>query len=292
MARQLTRLVAFVALAASSLAACASDRTAGVEPGTYTWTLEHDGTTRPYLVHVPDPGSEPMALVVDLHGLASSPESQDALTGMSALGAEEGFVVVQPAALGGIPVWDSSPGDQATVDDVGFVRALVAAVAERVPVDERSVYVTGFSNGGGLAHRLACDAADLVAAIGTVAGAFFFSVPCSPSRSVSVIAFQGTEDATVPIDGIGGLLPPVHQWAEDWAGRDDCTGEVVEAVAGDVTTLSWGECAGDASVVLHLVDGGGHGWPGTRDGERAPRSTSSIDATRSIWDFFTRHPRR
>jgi polyhydroxybutyrate depolymerase len=52
---------------------------------------------------------------------------------------------------------------------VDFVRALIGKVAEVVPVDRRRIYATGLSNGGMMAHRLAAEAAELIAAVAPVA---------------------------------------------------------------------------------------------------------------------------
>ena len=50
------------------------------------------------------------------------------------------------------------------------MRAVVADVQRRYSVDPQRVYATGMSNGGMLAHRLACEAADVFAGIAAVAG--------------------------------------------------------------------------------------------------------------------------
>ena len=58
-----------------------------------------------------------------------------------------------------------TPGSSG-VDDVGFVESAGrGAVRRDVAVDARRIYVTGISNGGMMAYRLACDST-LFAAIG------------------------------------------------------------------------------------------------------------------------------
>jgi polyhydroxybutyrate depolymerase len=64
-------------------------------------------------------------------------------------------------------------------------------------------------------------------------------------------------------------------------------------VSGDVTRVEYTGCAGNASVVLYTIQGGGHTWPG---GKALPewfvgRTAQSIDATSLMWAFFTAHPR-
>ena len=49
------------------------------------------------------------------------------------------------------------------VDDVGFVNAMIDAVDAAYCVDPKRVYAAGFSNGGMLSNRLACELGDRVA---------------------------------------------------------------------------------------------------------------------------------
>ena len=79
------------------------------------------------------------------------------------------------------------------VDDVGFIRALVSYLHSLVNIDARRIYATGMLNGGILSHRLACEAADVFAAIGPVAGTLNFPA-CDPSQPISVIEFHDTAD--------------------------------------------------------------------------------------------------
>ena len=94
------------------------------------------------------------------------------------------------------------------VDDVGFARALVEAIAAEAPIDLRRVYPTGLSNGGAMTHRLGCEAADTFAAIAPMAFPLAL-VPrstCQPSRPIAVIYFAGLTDTLIPYDG--GPIPP------------------------------------------------------------------------------------
>lgn len=248
-------------------------------PGTFERSLTIDGVVRRYVLHIPaDAWAMPrVPLVVDLHGLGSSPEAQDELTGFTAKADEAGFVVAQPAAGGELPTWQAGG---ASPVDVVFVRALVEDV--RAHVAAGPVFAAGFSNGAGMAHRLACDAPDLVAAIGVVAGAYPDAGPCP--TPVPVVAFHGTADPVVPFPGAGSFLPAIEDWAVSWADLAGCTGSRRDALTDDVTATTWEGCA--TGVVLYVVDGGRHGWPGTASVSRIINSTDSISATDVIWRFF------
>jgi polyhydroxybutyrate depolymerase len=235
-----------------------------------------------------DPAS-PVPLVLDLHGLTADPVTQDDLSSMSAKAAAEGFVVAQPLGLGLLPSW--SAGDNSVAaDDVEFLLAVVDDVAGRVAVDPARVFAGGFSNGGGMANRLACNAADTFAAVAAVSGSFVEYLDCDPPRPVPVIAFHGTRDVVVPYEGFF-VFPAVLDWAQAWADRNGCAVEPVRsAVADDVELREWLGCRDGAAVALYTVEEGGHGWPGTRSADRLLNSTRSVVATDFIWDFFAAHP--
>jgi polyhydroxybutyrate depolymerase len=107
------------------------------------------------------------------------------------------------------------------IDDVGFARAIVQAIAAEANVDRARVYATGHSNGGNMASQLSCKAADLFAGVAPVAG-FILGV-CKPSRPIAVIAFAGLHDPKTPyafstvsfaqwrdVDGCGSGSPDAH----------------------------------------------------------------------------------
>jgi polyhydroxybutyrate depolymerase len=208
-----------------------------------------DGVERLYDVHVPPSydGSTPVPLVLDFHGFAVNKTWQAAYSGMKERADASGFIAVYPQALFGLP--DDPEGENrpdgpswnagnccgkavATgVDDVGFIRTLVERLALEDKIDRTRVYATGLSNGGGMSHRLACEAADMLAAAAPLASPIPFPYTrCQPSRPISVINFLGLTDTVVPYNG----RPGVHSAAESfsaWRTIDGCgTGPVEETV--------------------------------------------------------------
>ena len=261
-----------------------------VGPGTSEIVLDVDGVPRRYRLHIPEGLAGAAALVIDLHGFTADPANQDALSGWSRLADTEKLVVAQPAALGDLPAWETAPGSPGAERDIALVRAVVADVSSRVELDPDRVYASGFSNGGGMAHRLACDASDLFAAIGTVAGTYLQIDTCATARPVPVISFHGTADLIVPIQGMSDVLPDVRSWAESWAGRNQCAPvPEVETPVSDAVRSRWLECAEDAEVALYVIDGGRHTWPGSRS-PGLFQATETIDATAVMWSFFASHP--
>ena len=210
-------------------------------PGDHRRTLEFGGKSRIYDVHVPPgyDGSTAVPLVLDVHGFQNSATLQAGLSGWRSLADSEGVIVAYPLGLFGRPEapevdtpagpsFNGGPlccGDAARrrVDDVGFARAIVQAVAAEAAVDRARVYATGLSNGGYLSHRLACEAADVFAAVAPVAARIGL-VPttlCQPSRPIALIEFAGLHDPLVPYGGVG-LQPSAAQSLAYWRDQDRC----------------------------------------------------------------------
>lgn len=287
-----------------------STTTSTTVPATTTWlelspepaargeliTLTVDGVKRSYVLYVPAAlggvSAEPHPLVVDLHGLGSDPDTHNAASRMRQLADVAGFAVAQPSARGGIPTWNGQPDQVGSAADVTFVRAMVDDISTRHSIDPAAVFASGFSNGAGMANRLGCDAADVFAAIGTVSGQYPLVDSCDPSQAVAVIAFHGTDDRVVPIEGVRRVLPDVTAWVAGWADRNGCAPVPLrEQVAPDVLRDQWTGCDQTADVVFYTVEEGPHAWPGAPIGGFFS-ATQSIDATDIIWQFFASHTRR
>jgi polyhydroxybutyrate depolymerase len=218
-----------------------------------------------------------------LHGYLFNAESQSDFTRGSANADAHGYAIVYPEGLG--KSWNAGVccGDAARmgVDDVAFVAALMNHVAERLPVDPRRVYVTGFSNGGSMAYRLGCELATRIAAIAAVAGPLL-STSCRPGRPVPVLAIAGTRDTFMPYGG-------VQQQLSTWS---DCAQDphpVLVSRHGDASCARYTRCKG-AYTELCSINGGGHSWPGGISLGPFGYTSTDLDASETIWQFFSAHP--
>jgi polyhydroxybutyrate depolymerase len=267
-------------------------------------SIVSSGLKREYLLHVPrsyDP-SKPAALIISMHGAGGWPAQQKEMSRWNELADREGFLVVYPAgAIGGGPrIWRVQRGP-GVARDVRFIADLIDELRGRYNIDPNRVYANGLSNGGGMSFVLSCMLSDRIAAVGIVAAAQ--TLPwrwCTDDRAVPMIAFHGTADPVTPYHGgrtwvASNMFPDVPTWVANWARRNQCSADPADsAVAEDVIRREYTSCAGDASVVLYTLRGGGHTWPG---GEPLPEwfvgpTSRSIDASREMWAFFRAHPLR
>src|SRR3972149_3919105 len=141
--------------------------------GLSTRVVVSNGVERCYLLYAP-PGFMPTARVpvlFALHGLAGNPQGFRGMTGWEGIADRESFLVVYPHGSSFPLRWNTSPAFRIEqTDDVQFIVDLLGDLSEIATVDEARVYVTGFSNGAGMADLIACTLADRVAAVGLVEG--------------------------------------------------------------------------------------------------------------------------
>jgi polyhydroxybutyrate depolymerase len=272
-------------------------------------TLTFGGLQRSYILHisVPFDNSQPLPLVFDFHGGEGNAQSQMRMSGFNALADEKAFIVVYPNGSGllgdKLLTWNGGTccgySVNHNIDDVGFIRALLAVIESSYKVDPRRVYATGLSNGGIFSYRLACDASDLFAAIGPVSGTLNTS-PCEPKTPVSIIHFHGTADQHVPYNGgIGDKsladvpFTSVKDSIDFWVKYDECAATPQTEKFFDIQHDIYSNCANATAVELYTIVGGKHAWPGS-NGPAWPGGdppTQNISATELMWTFFSSHPK-
>lgn len=270
-------------------------------PGLSLASIDSAGGKRTYRLYVPagyEPG-RPAPLVLNFHGFGSNAVEQEAYTRMQAQADEAGFVTVAADGTGAPQQrwYIYGQGEPGYVDDFAFVDDLLDHLQATLCIDEARIYSTGMSNGAGLSSQLGCRLNDRLAAIAPVAGSPHSATLCKGKAPMPAIIFHGTEDASVPFAGgaggrLGLAVRGARENARDWAAHNGCaSAPTVERVASDVLRESFDGCRGGADVVLYVVEGGGHTWPGAPNVPRLGPVTGSIDATELIWQFFAAHPR-
>jgi len=285
---------------------------AGLRPGDHTRTVWVNGVHRNYLVHVPpqyDPAT-PMPVVLAFHGGGANADNMVVFSGLNEKADQAGFIVVYPAGSGRLQrMLTFNAGNccghaaASDVDDVAFTRALLDDLAEVANCDQRRVFATGMSNGAMMSYRLASELSDRIAAIAPVGGPMG-TKECHPHRPVPVMHFHGDADEFAPFKGGQGRGPSgtdfysVQHSIDAWVAANGCdktptTTRLVDR-QDDGTTIRLvrhGSGKEDSEVVLVVIEGGGHTWPGKEPRMRSLSvSTRDISANDMMWEFFQRHP--
>lgn len=265
---------------------------------------------RRYLLHVPlgYDGNGALPLVIVLHGGGGNAIGAANMTGFNGEADREGFIVVYPEGSGRfrdrLLTWNSGNccgyALDNNVNDVGFIDSLITRLESEIKIDTSRVFVTGISNGGMMAYRLACELSAKIAGIAPVAGAL--NVDCNPSDHVSVIAFHGTADRHVLYGGGEPLLKldphnrvdrSVSYAISFWVKQDQCSTIANQTQLGNVIRETYANCSDGTDVMLYTIIGGGHAWPGGQKGSViGDEPTQEISATHLIWEFFKQHPKQ
>jgi polyhydroxybutyrate depolymerase len=301
-----TLSLAFVLLAAPACSVKAQP------PSWQARSLVHGGSTRTWHEIVPAACAARTArcpLLVALHGGGGMMDGAGfaAATGLAGTGAARGYVVLAPDALG--DNWnDGRPELAAGIDDVGFIRAMLAEVRGRVGVDPARIFAAGASNGGLMSYRLACETgatfravAPVIANLGTA-----LIARCRPTGNVSIFMIPGNADPLIPYGG-GPVAPGMRdrgtvvssdRTLEFWRNAMGCRGaaqaERFDPVRDEtaVAITRYANCRGGTVVQRWTVEGGGHSWPGRGGARRGFRArltgatASEFNATDVILDFF------
>ena len=277
-------------------------------------SIDVDGRNRTYRLFAPRRPSNQLPLVFVLHGGGAGERAARQIidyTQFRRIAIKEKFIVVWPVGYEGN--WNDGrgvefiPAQQQKIDDVKFVRSIVDDIQTNYEIDRSRVFATGISNGAMMAHRLAADASDLIAAIAPVAGGMPQPLVDSfqPEHPVSILIINGNADPLVPLDGgnVGRDRRPRGQVAS----TSDCVQLYLRANGidgpadmkqlpdnapddGTTTSASRFPVGKDGSRVwLFVVDQGGHTWPGKRqylDERIIGKTGRDFDGSEVIWEFF------
>lgn len=215
-------------------------------------------------------------LVVVLHGYTANGFAQAAYFHMQDLTNADAALWIAPdgtTSLTGEQFWNADSAccdlDNQNPDDVGYLGSLVDDIVKEWPIDEDQIFFVGHSNGGYMSYRMACERADRISAIISLAGnASSMPSACNPSEPVSVLHMHGTADGTVPYQGgagFGGVgaVSSVNQWAD----HDGCQTTRTTTVTLDLDTNiagaethgeTLGGCPSGVGIDLWTLEGSGH----------------------------------
>ena len=213
-------------------------------------TMTWNGITRYYEVFVPTSLPAHPAMLLMLHGTQtqSNPDPQAIISlnwGWTTQANLDSFILVKPASTynsaSGEWNWDAYYMDEAfqqPPDDSGFLRQLITNLTAQYSVDPKQVYVAGFSSGAQMAHRVAVEISDLVAAVAIASGTIVgqptpppITLPGPAVAPVSVQEWHGTSDGEIPpcnngttkYSGFNFYLATVDESFNYWTQQNSCT---------------------------------------------------------------------
>lgn len=253
----------------------------------------------------PRPGS-PAVLV--LHYNLGPSATMANLTEVGEWARDHGAFVILPEAHD--LTWSHAPNETNATDDVGYLNALIDNLLARYPIDPKRVYMTGYSQGGNMTVRFACEHPEKIAAGAVIAATMRKSLErvCAPSVPTPMMFFNGTADDQVPYEvglislqrdltGVGALTAP--DAARRWADINQCPGSTERytfpTTVEDGTRVyvdRYTACPPNRGVEQFTIVEGGHNWPGALDFvPRTGLTTQNIRANREMWRFFMEHSR-
>lgn len=265
--------------------------TSSLAAGDTIMTLSHGGVERRFFVHAPASydGTKLVPLVLDIHGLAGSPDYQKSTSGWLQKSDQEGFLLVHPEGLNSS--WNAGAlccGQSLTdnVDDEGFLLAMVAKLKDETCVDPKRVYATGLSNGGAMAHLLACRAADVFAAVAPVSMSNS-TTPCEPARGISVTMFRASADELVPYDTPDSKFLSAPADFDAWKELNACDGS---ADTSRDKCETYSGCKDGAEVTLCTIPTSSADSPWGGHLLYAPAIREGVSIPDFVWPVFERHP--
>lgn len=280
-----------------------------------------DGRSYTYRLHVPaHADAAPAPLVISLHGGGSNALLHDTLTQLPAKADAAGFVLLTANGYtdndGTLYGWNAGaccdPATADNIDHVAIIRAMLDDAASSVAIDPRRVFATGYSNGGMMAYRLACQMSDRIAAIALAAGEMMDKdlslglertvFTCDPPRAVPILHMHGLADTCALFEGgvgTGAQPRPPRSAVPDniafWREHNQCSATpTTDYQQGGVTCQTYSGCSADAAVRLCTIENGGHIWPGAAayglEDSCGGTQTANLDANDELWAFFQQHP--
>lgn len=242
---------------------------------------------------------QPAPLVILLHGFGVDGPVQNAYFKLGEVADDNGMLAVFPSGTEnseGERFWNATDAccapEGSDIDDAGYLLDVIDTVRADYAVDPKQIFLVGHSNGGFMSFRMACDHADVIAAIVTLAASTTEDpADCTPSEPVSTLQIHGTGDETISYTGDdirGRDYPGALETLERWADLNGC-GPAPDEPAPEPRTII--QDAEPATVISYSdCDPGGHAelWtaPG---GAHIPAITP--DFSSQVVEFLLAHPK-
>ncbi len=257
------------------------------DPTLHTITVE-GARPRRYQLNVPStytPGIE-APLLIGFHGIGGSPNSFRDTSKFDIYSEERGMITAYPEGYGrefGVEAsWNAGLccglAKLNDLDDATLVSAIIDSIEKKYTIDKSRIWAVGFSNGGMLSYRLACELSNKITAIGVGAGSLM-SKTCDTQKPVSIIHLHGGSDPDILFNGSGfyntrDVVSNITS-VNSRFGCTDVSGSIPKTLG--QTDWKW-SCPNGIDVQVIKYDGQGHEW--------------YFSWTKEIIRFLFAHPRK
>ena len=234
-----------------------------------------DFSDRTYIVFAESASNNTSAkpLLIVLHGANSTASSMVAATNFDIIAGGNGFIIVYPDAFQGL--WNF--GEECGMaypdrpDDTEFIQYIIDELSKEYKIDEKRIYITGFSMGGYFTYYLAKKMPGKFAAIAPVAATMpRYLSNGTDENKISVLIELGTKDASVNYEGTGSGECDNLSGAESveyWASLNGCDAEPETTYLPDkgidylnIRIDDYKNCWSTFETKLISVEGGSHRW--------------------------------
>ena len=266
-----------------------------------TGSFKFGERTRNYEVYLPQNYHPNMPVVFALHGYTETVQWFKDYTRLHELGNTTGFITVYPSAID--KSWNSGliapgwPYIDTSIDDVGFISALIDTLEANYNIDMNRIYCCGYSLGGEMTYRLAIELGYRFAAVASVCGLIndVSGNLGNPIRSIPILHIHGTEDNYETWNGDNKNLWTVPKTINFWLQKNNYSLQADTVTLPDLNTtdgcsvekISYTNYAKDNYFLFYKIIKGGHSWPSssfTWNGEG--NKNKDINANVEIWNFF------
>ena len=237
-----------------------------------TSSINHDGIDRDFVYYTPSTwnSNQQVPLLIVLHGLTQTGSGVMGITDFNDIAEANNFIVCYPDGINNS--WNANMNiTVSTADDLGFIEELSTHFQNTLNTDPLKQYLCGFSSGGFMSHKIACESSQCFAAIATVSGNMSDTVDmnCNPGHPTSVLHIHGTADPVVSYTGSPTTGVAVDTTIEKWRMFLACDATPITTDMPNNILLDFSypqhivyqNCSA-GSLELIKVIGGGHQWPG------------------------------
>lgn len=259
--------------------------------------MNHNGITREFYYYTPSSwnGTDELPLLIVLHGLTQTAGGIMAITEFNVIAEDNNFIVCYPDGINN--AWNANMNVSVSQeDDLGFIEQLATHFQTDFNTNPLRQYLCGFSNGGFMSHKIACESSMCFAGMATVSGGMSDTVyqNCNPSYAPNILHIHGTLDPVVSYLGSATTGVSTDDMLAFWQDHLGCdlTPTFSAMPNPNLLDLSYPEryiyanCSPGQLDFIKIV-GGGHQWPGIST-VVGGLGTINMDfySPQIIWDFL------